>query len=137
MQSAGGFFFRAHEIYSQIGEEGARAKSIFHAMTGCFQVSFLSHVSKLSVWKVWELFDDVTSVFIKLRNQHSLNEVKDAMAILERFTVLLYSRSSNALTANKCSRELFFQGRAIDNIPPTGAALYKHVLIAAYYADHV
>lgn len=137
MQSAGGFFFRAHEIYSQIGEEGARAKSIFHAMTGCFQVSFLSHVTKLSVWKVWELFDDVTSVFIKLWNQHSLNEVKDAMAILERFTVLLYSRSSNALTANKCSRELFFQGRAIGNIPPTGAALYKHVLIVAYYADHV
>ena len=67
----------------------------------------------------------------------SLNVVKDAMPILERFTVLLYSRSSNALTTNECRRELFCQGRSIDNIPPTGAALWKHVLRAAYYAGYV
>lgn len=95
-------FFQEYEIYNQIGEERARTMPFSHAMTGCDQVSFLSYVTKLSAWKVWELYDDVTSVFIKLRNQPSLIEVKDAMPTLERFTVLLYSRSSNALTTNEC-----------------------------------
>ena len=130
-------FFRVHEIYNQIGEERARSMPFFHAMTGCDQVSFLSQITKLSVWKVWELFDDVTTVLLKLWNQPSLNEVKDAMPILERFTVLLCSRSSNSLTTNECKRELFCQGRAIDNIPPTRAALWKHVFRAACYAGHV
>ena len=111
--------------------------SFFHAMTGCDQVSFLSLVTKLSAWKVQELFDDVTSVFVKLRNQPCLNEVKDAMLTQKQFTVLLYSRSLNALTTNECRRELFCQDRAIDNIPATGAALWKHVLRAAQYAGHV
>ena len=95
-------FFQEQEIYNQIGEERARTMPFSHAMTGCDQVSFLSHVTKLSAWKVWKLYDDVISVFIKLRNQPSLSEVKDAMATLERFMVLLYSLSSNALTTNEC-----------------------------------
>ena len=118
-------FFQEHEIYNQIGEERTRTMPFSHAMTGCDQVSFLSQVTKLSACKVWELYDDVTSVFIKLRNQSSLSEVKDAMPTLERFTVLLYSRSSNALIANECRLELFSQGKAINNIPPTGAVLWK------------
>ena len=95
-------FFQEHEIYNHIGEERTRTMPFSHAMTGCDQVSFLSQVTKLSACKVWELYDDVTSVFIKLRNQSSLSEVKDAMPTLERFTVLLYSRSSNALITNEC-----------------------------------
>ena len=95
-------FFQEHEIYNQIGEERTRTMPFSHAMTGCDQVSFLSQVTKLSACKFWELYDDVTSVFIKLRNQSSLSEVKDAMPTLERFTVLLYSRSSNALITNEC-----------------------------------
>ena len=118
-------FFQEHEIYNQIGEERTRTMPFSHAMTGCDQVSFLSQVTKLSACKVWELYDDVTSVFIKLRNQSSLSEVKDAMPTLERFTVLLYSRSSNALITNECRWELFSQGKAINNIPPTGAVLWK------------
>ena len=63
--------------------------------------------------------------------------LKGAVPTLERFTVLLYSRSSNALTANECSRGLFCQGSTIDNILPTGAALWKHGLRAVYYEGHV
>ena len=76
-------FFRVHEIYNQIGEVRARAMPFFYAMTGCDQVSFLLQITKLCPWKVWESFDDVTAVLVKLRNQPSLNEVKDAMPTLE------------------------------------------------------
>ena len=131
-------FFWMHGIYHQIGEERSRRKPFFHAMTGCDQVFFLLHVTKLSTWKVWELFGDFTSVFVNFRNQPSLNEVRNAMPTLGWFTVLLYSHSSNALSTNKCRRELFCQDMAIDNIPPTEATLWKHMLLrTAYYSGHV
>ena len=121
------------ELWVEFGAGKNRCFFRVHEMTGCDQVSFLSHVTKLSAWKVWELFDDVTSVFVKLRNQPSLNEVKDAMPTLERFTVQLYSRSSNALTANECRRELSCQVRAIDNIPPNGnMCSEQHIMQATY-----
>ena len=52
-------------------------------------------------------------------------------------TVLLYSRTSNCLTTNECRRELFCQGRSIDDIPPISAALWKHTLRSRYVAGHV
>ena len=55
----------------------------------------------------------------------------------QRFTVLLHSRTSNCLTTNECRRELFCQGRSIDNIPPISAALWKHTLRSRYVAGHV
>ena len=59
------------------------------------------------------------------------------MSTLEWFTVLFYSRSFNALTVHECRKELFYQHRAINNIPLTGAALWKYGLTAAYYAGHM
>ena len=113
-------FFPVHEIYNDIGESKARGLPFFHAFTGCDQVSFLSHVTKKSAWKVWELFEEVTPVFITLSNKSSTTDVRNAIPILERFTVLLYSRTSNVLTTNECRRELFCQGRSIDNIYQQG-----------------
>ena len=49
----------------------------------------------------------------------------------------VYSQTTNVLTTNECRRELFCHGRPIDNIPPTGAALLKHVLRSAYIAGYV
>ena len=37
------------------------------------------------------------------------------------------------MTKNECRRELFCQGRAISNVPPTAATLWKLVLRAAHY----
>ena len=55
----------------------------FYTMTGCEQASCLSPVTKLSAWKDRELFDDVTSIFVKIRNQSSFNNVRDLMPTLE------------------------------------------------------
>ena len=75
--------------------------------------------------------------FSTLSNQPTITDVQNAMPTLERFTVLLYSRTSNVLTTNECPREVFCHGRSIDNIPPTGAALLKLVLRSAYIAGYV
>ena len=57
-----------------------------------------------------------------------------AMPTINRFTVLLYNKTFNSLTTNKCRRELFCQEREIDKIPPTEAALWKHTCRSAYIA---
>ena len=63
--------------------------------------------------------------------------MKESLPAIERFTVLLYHRSSNCVTANDCRRDLFCQGRSIDNIPPSSSALWKHLLRSSYVAGYI
>ncbi len=109
----------------------------FFAFTGCDQVSFFAHVSKATAWKIWTLFPDVTEVFVKLSNQPSDEDIAEFMPLLERFVVLLYKRTSNCSDVNSCRRELFCDGRAIDNIPPTREALLQHVRRSVYFGGYV
>ena len=93
-------------------------------------------MTKHNVWKLWQVFPEVTDAFAKLSEHPSLDDVKEVFPVIERFRVLLYSRTSNALTTDEARRELFCAGRSIDSIPPTSAALFKHVLRAAYIAGY-
>ena len=88
-------------IFNNLGELRARGLSFFHAFTGCDQVSFLSNVTKGSAWKVWDLFDDIAPIFKSLGDQATLSLIEDSSPIIERFTVLLYNRTSNCLTTNE------------------------------------
>ena len=121
-------FFPIQETLEHIGECKARGFPLFHSFIGCDKVSFMSHVTKSAAWKVWNLFDDITPIFAALIHQPTFTQTRDAMPTIERFTVLLYSCTSNCLTTNKYRRDLFCQGRSIDNLPPTSAALWKHTL---------
>lgn len=57
---------------------------------------------------------------------------------IERFIVLLYSRTSDQDKVNEARKQLFSQGgRAIENIPPTQAALLEHLKRATYQGGHV
>lgn len=109
----------------------------FYCFTGCDQVSFFAHVSKKTAWKVWEVFPSVSEAFASLSNQPTEAAIEEALPILERFVVLLYHRTSNCTSVNECRRELFCNGRACDNIPPTQAALLQHVKRAAFISGHV
>lgn len=67
------------------------------------------------------------------------NVVSDEhMEEIERYVVLLYSRTSSASSVNEARKVLFAQSsRTIKNIPPTQAALRQHVKRAAYQAGYV
>ena len=50
------------------------------------------------------------------------------MERLERFHVLMYSKSCSAAMVNEARRQLFSRGsRSLEGIPPTQAALFEHV----------
>ena len=72
----------------------------------------------------------------KLSYRLTDDNIAKSMPLLERFVALLYHRTSNGIDVNSCRRELFCQGRAIDNIPPTQDALHQHVRRAAYIGGY-
>ena len=130
-------YIPAHIIASSLGQDRSRALPFFHAFSGCDTTSCFKSIGKKTAWDTWRVFPDVTQVFIKL--SHTPTEItEDDFSIIERFTVLMYKRTSPLLKVNEARLQLFAQGgRQIDHIPPTQAALMKHTQRAAYQGGHV
>ena len=87
-------------------------------------------------WKVWSLVEEITSIFLKLSNQPTIEDEKESLPAIERFTGLLYRRSSNCVTTNDCRRDLFCQGRSTDNIPPSKFCTLE-TLRSSYVAGYI
>ena len=57
---------------------------------------------------------------------------------LERYVVLLYSKTSEANQVNEARQALFVKGtRALEDIPPTKGALTQHIRRAMFQAGYV
>ena len=108
-----------------------------HAFSGCDTVSSLSSVGKKTAWEVWKSLAEITEVFQRL--SAIPDEVTEAdLKELERYVVLLYSRTSHLTDVNEARKHLFsYCNRNLENIPPSRAALLKHVKRAAYQAGYV
>lgn len=58
------------------------------------------------------------------------------MAVVKHFVVHLYDRPSDSLQVNDARKQLFTQKlQALENIPPTQAALKQHIKHACYQAN--
>lgn len=126
----------AHEIARSLGPSKSTALPVFHAYTGCDTVSSFSTKGKKSAWTTWMSYDDVTPAFLSLSTGPSLIRDEDT-AVLERFTILLYNRTSTIVNIDEARRELFTKkGRAMDALPPTKAALVQHIRRAVYQGGH-
>jgi hypothetical protein len=56
---------------------------------------------------------------------------------LERFTVLLYDRTSNKMTVNEARKQLFSKkGRQMQDLPPSQAALLQHAKRATFQSGY-
>ena len=79
----------------------------------------------------------MTPAVVKLSRRPQTISIED-LALIERFTVLLYSRTCPLNDVNQARQALFAQGnRTIEHIPPNKAALEQHVRRAAYQACNV
>ena len=59
------------------------------------------------------------------------------METIERFTVLLYDRTSRVTKVNEVRQELFSKkARTLENIPPTKASLLQHVKRAVFQGGY-
>ena len=98
---------------------------MFHAYTGCDTVTSFATRGKKSAWDTWRAFEEVTAIFCRLSSGSNQITDKD-VATLERFTILLYDRTSDLASIDEARKHLFTKkGRAMDAIPPTKAALVQ------------
>ena len=92
---------------------------------------------KKTAWDIWRPLPNLKTSFCRLSQTPEKTTEAD-MEELERFVVLLYSRTSQFITVNDARKVLFSHGnRGLQNIPPSKAALLQHVKRAAYQAGHV
>ena len=68
---------------------------------------------------------------------HMADPISDrTMEVIERFVVLMYSRTSDLSRVNGARKQLFAQkSRSLENIPPTQAALEQHLKRARYQCN--
>ena len=126
-----------HRIATEMGSEMCKALPGFHAYTGCDTVSAFVGRGKKTAWNAWKAFPPVTTAFISLST--TLLSLSDSVyQILERFTCLMYSASTEQRSVDMLRKELFTIGnKRLEKLPPTGAALRQHALRAAYQSGHI
>ncbi len=73
---------------------------------------------KKPAWDTWKAFEDITTTFLTLSTGPDEVSNED-VATLERFTILLYDRTSGLMSIDEARKQLFTKkGRAMDAIPP-------------------
>ena len=113
-----------HEIVGKMDPTTCKALPVFHAFTGC---DTFAGRGKKTAWSMWKVFPDVNKAFKHLLLMKD-DISKSAMSLLERFVVLLYSRTCDIVSVNDARKWLFAQkSRSLENIPPTKEALRHRV----------
>ncbi len=66
------------------------------------------------LWDTWKAFEEATSTFLSLSVGPDIVSDED-IAVLERFTILLYDRTSTLVSVDECRKFLFTKrGRAMN-----------------------
>ena len=128
--------FRVHDLVKILGPKQT-VLPLFHAITGCDQVSFFAGKGKKLCWKAWGRFEDLTEYMRSISCCPSKENVVSSFDQLQRYVVLLYDRTSLSKNVNACRKEMFSKkGRLPESIPPTLDALKLHILRAVYQASY-
>uniref|UniRef100_A0A7M5XM76 AWS domain-containing protein n=2 Tax=Clytia hemisphaerica TaxID=252671 RepID=A0A7M5XM76_9CNID len=126
-----------HSICKSLGDVKSRCLPLFHALTGCDQVSFFSGRGKKNAWNTWQKFDDLTTCLLSLIGKPSIQVVESSFPTIERFIVLLYDRTSQDTEVNVLRKHLFaIKGRSLECIPPTQDALFEQVKRMVYQGGY-
>eukprot|EP00795_Rhopilema_esculentum_P012948 gene12948-3707_t len=125
----------ANLIFKSIGYDKARVITMFHALTGCYTVSFFHSKGKKTAMAAWNMVNDVNGPFLRIMQQPDYIREED-MNTIEQFVVVMYDKTSQSSNVNEARLQLFAKkSRSLENIPPTKAALEQHVRRAALQAN--
>ena len=110
-----------HEIAAAIGPARSNTLPMFHAFTGCDNVSFFAGRGKKCAWHIWQGLEAVTETFAAL--SQTPDSIEEHLKPLERVVILLYDRTSASMDVNNARKKLFAKKHAVQRILPTYAAL--------------
>lgn len=123
-----------HDLYCAIGPVKTKGILFFHTFTGCDTVSAFRNKGKKTAWQTWDICPEASPIFSKL-GQYPPVLTDGELEILEKFVVLMYDRSSTAVSVDEARLDMFARKqRPYEAIPPTRAALLQHTKRAAYQA---
>jgi hypothetical protein len=116
-----------HEIATSLGPQTSTAYLFFHSFSGCDTTSSVQGKGKTSFNATWKKMPSITPVFERMST--SVGDVSETDTdLLEQFVVAMYCSTFDGTKVNDAMRYLFTtRGKAIENIPPTSAALKEHV----------
>ena len=104
-------------------------------MSGCDTVSGFRGKGKKSFYQTWNVFKEVTEIFVKL-SRFPVNLEENDIQMLDKFILLLYDKSASTETVNATRKFLFMhKSTQFDSLPPTLAALIQHIFRAVYQAS--
>lgn len=128
-----------HVISQKIGPQRCKALPFFHAYTGCDVASAMSGIGKKTAWNAWDSFPDVTETIVEMtEDPTSLTQESVHMRHLQRWTVLMYSKTCGTGLVNEARKIMFTHGlKSLDSIPPTEHALFQHAKRALFTAAFV
>ncbi|XP_071792576.1 uncharacterized protein [Asterias amurensis] len=131
-------YFSVNAICNKLKEPKCRALPPFHAFTGSDTTSQFLGKGKKSAWEAWNSFPGVSEAFVSI-SQHPFEPLEIAspdFQLLERFTCVLYDKTSPVERVNELREELFSKAKhTMEKIPPTQAALLQHSNRALYQAS--
>jgi len=83
------------------------------------------------------MFEPLNQCLVRLASVPVVIDTDD-LGTIQRFVILLYSRTCGICTVNEARKHLFAQSsRSLENIPPTEAALLQHCKRAVYQGSYV
>lgn len=96
-------YLAIHKIAAGLGHRKSESLTLYHAFTGCDTVSFFAQIGKKNAWKAWEAYTSITQTFHALTYRPSLETITMEIRGIERFVAILYYRTTEIKTVNKCS----------------------------------
>ena len=130
-------YLAAHLLSQAIGSLKSKCLPLFHSLTGCDTTSSFLGRGKRTAWEAWVSFPAVTEYFEEMSSCPEKPSI-DCICTIERFIIILYDRTSTCTNIDMARKHLFTKkGRSMEGLPPTQAALYQHILRAAYQGGHV
>ena len=129
-------YIPTHLIALSLGPVKSKVLPMFHAYTGCDTVSSFANRGKKTAWDIWKTYGKLTDAF------HSVMLAPDELteetiSTVERFTVLLYNRTSVLSSVDAARMELFNKkGCSMEDLPLTKDALMFHIRRSVFQAAY-
>ena len=122
-------------LAERLGQRMCQALPFLHAFTGCDTTSAFRGLSKKKGYDVLKKFSPALPIFGSFFNSpfQNITEQSASFEVIQRFVILMYSKTSESKKINHFRMELFFKkSQNLETIPPTENALLQHTKRAIY-----
>ena len=115
-------YYSINHVCANLGIDRSLCLPPFHAFTGCDTTSSFFGRTKKTAWATWTAYPEVNEAFLYISNNLYSQTLSTSshFQLLERFTILLYDKSSVLESVNQERLHLFTKkSKTLEHLPPT------------------